>query len=390
MLHSVPAFVLHFVVCKARFVRMRSEAQQQRIARRIKALREQNGVTQAELAEKLGFNDRQTLAAIEAGERRVSPGELVAVAQALAVGVETLLDPYRLIGEGAFSFRAKEVDESALAAFEEQARRWIATYRELGVQAGSEPRRLGQKLELYPWSSFEDAAASAEMLWRLWDLGDVPVDRLEEAVETHLGALVLYVEATPGISGAASQLPGLQAILVNRRESQGRRSFDLAHELFHLLTWDAMPPKRVEPLEVKPAKGNRVEQMAESFAAALLMPAPVVSGRWATRGGEDVALWISRTAAELRVSVPALQWRLVNLGHLPKSAVQAMGAVRPASGKQVMPPLFGRRFIERVAGAVDAGRLSLRRASALLGLSMAELADVCAAHGHPLSYHLPG
>ncbi|HYW12820.1 MAG TPA: XRE family transcriptional regulator [Longimicrobium sp.] len=371
---------------------MKMDAQQDRIARRIKALREQQDVTQAALSAQVGFNDRQTLAAIEAGERRVSPEELVRLAQALRVDLDTLLDPYRLIGEGAFSFRAKEVEEPALAAFEERARRWIATYRELGMQAGDEPRRLGQKLELYPWSTFEDASASAEMLWKLWDLGDVPAEGLEEAIETRLGALVLHVDAAEGISGAASQLPGLQAILVNRREPQGRRSFDLAHELFHLLTWDAMPPRRVEPLEVKAAKGNRVEQMAESFAAALLMPAPVVAARWAERGGEALPLWMSRTAAAFRVSVPALQWRLVNLGRLSRAELQEIGAVprQPASGAQpTMPLLFSRRFVERVADAVEAGRLSLRRAAGLLGLSMAELAELCASHGCRLSYELP-
>lgn len=370
---------------------MKTEDQRDRIARRIKALREQQGKTQAELAEALGFNDRQTLAAIEAGERRVSPEELVRVAQALGADVQTFLDPFRLIGEGAFSFRARDVDAPELAAFEEQARRWIATYRELGRQSGEGPRRLGQKLELYPWSSFEDAAASAELLWNLWDLGDVPADRLEEAIETHLGALVLFVDAAEGISGAASQLPGLQTILVNRRESPGRRSFDLAHELFHLMTWDAMPPKRVEPADVKKVRGNRVEQMAESFAAALLMPAPLIEARWAARGEEMVPAWMSRTALELRVSVPALQWRLVNLGLLAKAEAREMAAAgRLVNAKTPLPLPFSQRFVARVAGAIEAGRLSLRRAAGLLDLSLADLAALCDAHGHPLSYEIPG
>ena len=56
-------------------------------------------------------------------------------------------------------------------------------------------------------------------------------------------------------------------ILVNRREPTGRRNFDLAHELFHLLTWDSMPPDRVEPTEVPGMKGNRVERLAENCVA---------------------------------------------------------------------------------------------------------------------------
>ena len=35
-------------------------------------------------------------------------------------------------------------------------------------------------------------------------------------------------------------------MLINRDEVPGRRHFDLAHELFHILTWDAMPPDHVE------------------------------------------------------------------------------------------------------------------------------------------------
>ncbi|HEX6037483.1 XRE family transcriptional regulator [Longimicrobium sp.] len=372
---------------------MTTHSQHDRIARRIKALREDAEMTQAELAEKLGFNDRQTLASIEAGERRVSPDELVRVARALDADPDVFVDPFRLIGEGAFSFRVKEVAEPVLAAFEEQARRWIATYRELGRQMGEEPRRLGQKLELYPWSSFEDADESAHALWEHWQLGDVPADVLEEAIETQLGALVLHVDAAEGISGAASRLPGLHAILVNRRESRGRRSFDLAHELFHLLTWDAMPPRRVEPWEVRPTKGNRVEQMAEVFASTLLMPAPVVVNRWMGRGGEELPLWMRRMAEALRVSVPALQWRMVNMGYLTRGELRALPSPPrpPVSAKEPTPLLFSRRFVERVSWAVETGRLSLRRAAGLLDLSVMELSELCAAHGHPLSsYEMPG
>jgi Zn-dependent peptidase ImmA (M78 family)/transcriptional regulator with XRE-family HTH domain len=370
---------------------MMTPTPQARIAVRLRTLREQRNLSQESLAVQLGFNDRQTLAAIEAGDRRIAPDELVRAAHVFGVDLDTFLDPYRLVGEGSFSFRAKDVDPETLSAFEEQAGRWIATYRELGVQEGREPRRLGHKLELTERSSFEDAGASADLLRERWGLGDVPADRLEDAVHRELGVLVLYVDAPVGISGAASHLPGQHTIVVNRREPAGRRSFDLAHELFHLLTWDAMPPKRVEPREVKRTKGNRVEMMAENFAAALLMPAGIVSRGWRARGDEDIAAWLARTAAELRVSTQALQWRLVNLGLLSRAA--ALAPLPRASGRasaEETPPLFSKPFVQRVADAVNDGRLSLRRAATLLGVTVLQLAQVCAAHQHPLSYDLPG
>jgi XRE family transcriptional regulator, fatty acid utilization regulator len=268
--------------------------------------------------------------------------------------------------------------------FAERAGRWIATYRELGRQSGAEQNSLSQKLDLRRDSTFEDVQASAEWLWKRWDLGDVPADRLQDAITRYLDVLVLYVDAPSGISGAASQLPGLRAILVNRREPRGRRNYDLAHELFHLLTWDAMPPERIEPQEIKATKGNRVEQLANNFAAALLMPEAVVSARWHRRGDVDVANWVLATANSLKVSASALQWRLVNLKMMSKAAIQHL--MNEVDGFDVLPLLFSAAFIERVHEAVESGRLSLRRAAGLLGLTLEAFADLCRSYGRPLSY----
>ena len=364
---------------------MPSPTPQDRIARRIRWFREQRKQTQEQLSTAIGFKDRQTLASIEAGERRVSPEELVAISGALNVELDAFLDPFRLVGEGQFSFRANlEAPAELVEEFAEQAGRWIATYRELGRQSGAEPKSLSHKLDLRRDSTFEEVQASAEWLWKHWDLGDVPADRLQDAVTRFLDVLVLYVDAPSGISGAASQLPGLRAILVNRREPRGRRNYDLAHELFHLLTWDAMPPERIEPQEIKATKGNRVEQLANNFAAALLMPEPVVSARWQRRGDVDVATWVLATASDLEVSASALQWRLVNLKLMSKTAMQRL--MNEADGVDVLPLLFSAPFIERVHDAVESGRLSLRRAAGLLGLSLEALADLCRSYGRPLSY----
>ena len=357
----------------------------ERIGRRIKWFRDQRQMTQDELAKSLGFNDRQILSNIEAGKRKVTPPELVLLTQTFEVELEDLLDPFRLVGEGGFNFRVENVDKTTIDAFAEQASRWIATYRELGRQAGVEPVRLGQKLELTRESSFEDAAASAEVIRKLWSLGDVPAETLELALERELGTLVLFVDAPDGLSGAASHLPGLQTILVNRNEAPSRRAFDLAHELFHIMTWDAMPPARIEGWKPKPTKGNRVEQLANVFAASLLMPETVVRTRWVQRGDGNLREWLAGTARTFRVSASALQWRLVNLSLLSKGEIMDIAG----NGADLLvprPSLFSAAFVVRVQEAVEAGRLSLRRAAGLLGLSLSAFADVCRSYGHPLSY----
>lgn len=382
--------ILLFGKCKIYCGTMIQNEQDLRIASRLKVLREAKGWGQEEFAAALGVDHRQTVTAIEAGTRRIRPRELVRAAAVLEVDLETLTDPYRLVGEGSFNFRAKDVEPEAIAAFEENASRWIATYRELSTRLGVEPGPLGSKLELTRASSFEDAMAAGEALWAKWKLGAVPASELESAIERELGTLVLYVDAHPGISGAASRLPKYNTILVNRRDSSGRRYFDLAHELFHILTWDAMPPDRVEDWEVTKKKGNRVEYLADNFAGALLMPARVLRPMWDAMDGEDLGEWVAQTAAQLHVSGDALKWRLVNVGLLSLADAKRL-VVRAATSHSASsePLLFNRRFVERISTAVNSGMLSLRRAASLLGLHLDELTKLCTAYGHPLAYDLP-
>ena len=369
-----------------------SASQQLRIGRRLKALREEHGITQGALADRMGLPHRQTLTSIEAGERLISPEELVKAAQSLKVDIAVFTDPFRLVGEGRFSFRADDVPRDVLQGFEERAGEWVATYRTLLEQAGVSRSRLGHKLELVPESSYEDAHAAADELRQEWQLGDVPANILPVAIERELNAQVLFVEAPAGVSGAAVHLPGLLTILVNRREPAGRRNFDLAHELFHLLTWDSMPPDRVEPTVVPGKKGNRTEKLAENFAGALLMPADIVGRRWERRGDVDLYDWLNSTASTLGVTSLALKWRLVVLEHLSKTRAEGLDDLRLASNggleSRGIPLLFSRDFVARVFGAVEAGRLSLRKALRLLDLSGPEFGALCRAYGFELSYEV--
>src|SRR5437762_3813585 len=101
------------------------------IAQRLKALREEKKLSQDELARLFGFKDRQTVSAIETGERRVSAEELLLAVKKLRVPFDYFTDPFQLVGEGQFSWRQKNAGGVALDAYERVAGRWIAAYREL-------------------------------------------------------------------------------------------------------------------------------------------------------------------------------------------------------------------------------------------------------------------
>ena len=358
----------------------------QLIGKRIRALREERGLSQEDLAEIFGFNDRQTVSAIETGTRRVTAEELVLAVERLGTTLEYFTDPFLLAGEGRFSWRQSGVDVRQLEDYERRAGRWIAAFRTLAPRVGREMPLMRRALGLVRRSSFEDAMRAGERFAAEFGLGDAPASRLADVMERELRILVLMVDAERGISGAACRLPELDAVLIARREVEGRRHFDLAHELFHLLTWDAMPPEHLE--EARETGGNRVEQLANNFAAALLMPADTLArfGDWSGYEQEALIVRLNAAADELHVTASALKWRLVALGALTSATARAVpDAVLRHNGRDeaenVPPALFSRPFVEIVGLAIGDGFVSVRRAAALLELGVEDLVDAFAAHG---------
>ena len=357
----------------------------QLIGTRIKALRQEQGLSQGELARLFGFKDRQTVSAIETGIRRVTASELLLAVERFGVPLDYFTDPFRLDGEGLFSWRQTGVEPDRLSEYERTAGRWIGAYRTLAAQIGRQAPLMRRALGLNRLSRFEDAMDAGERFVSELGLGPVPALRLAAAMEEELGILVLMVDAQEGISGAACRLPELDAVLITRREVAGRRNFDLAHELFHILTWDAMPPEHVE--YASDFGGNRVEQLANNFAASVLMPTTALESYdgWAQLDMEGLIAQLNHVADELCITSSALRLRLVALRRLTKSKARAIpeAALRNngrTTHAEEPPALFSKPFAEVLAAAVDGGHVSVRRAAALVGLPIEGLGELFAVH----------
>ena len=243
---------------------------------------------------------------------------------------------------------------------------------------------MRRALGLTRHSRFEDASQAGERFVAEFDLGAAQAIRLAEVMERELGILVLMVDTFDGISGAACRLPELDAVLIARHEVAGRRHFDLAHELFHILTWDTMPPDHSE--EARETGGNRVEQLANNFAAAVLMPVDALErfGGWSHLVEEDLIVQLNSAADELRVTSSALRWRLVALGRLPAAARSLPETALRNNGhdniRAAPPPLFSKRFMEVLGLAIDKGLVSVRRAAALFDGTVEDLAELFTGH----------
>jgi Zn-dependent peptidase ImmA (M78 family)/DNA-binding XRE family transcriptional regulator len=359
------------------------------LPRRVAAAREGARLTQAQLSQKLGFKDRQTLAAIESDQRRVSVPELMAIMKATGRDMEFFTDPFRIVGEGGFSYRASGTSDIEVEQFEEQAGKWLALWRYLGEKRGDAPSVLRPRLAINERSTFEEAQKAGEQVAAELKLGKVPANKLAEAVELKFKILVLYAEMPKGVSGAAVQLTSGDSILINRNEPPWRQTFDLAHELFHVLTWDAMPPERVDRENPTSYKAKRIEQLADNFAGALLMPSQELKRQWAAKPEtQSLKAWLAETSGTFRVSVQALYWRLVALGLLAKEAVDVSKVKTTVNESAKSPAAFSSRYLEHVVWGIEKGEVSVRRVLDLLGVSLAALRTLCQSHNVPLNVGL--
>ena len=355
------------------------------IGNRLKHLRIERGMSQEDLRKLFDFKDRQTISAIETGARHMSAQELMIAIDKLNVSVEYFSDPFRLIGEGEFSWRHQNVAAHTLDDYEQRARRWIAIYRHLSIQVGRERSFIRRSLGITKQSSFEDAMAAGEQFVQAFELGDRPATRLVNCMEVYLDILVLMIEAHKKLSGAACRLPDLAAVLISLNEVEGRRNFNIAHELFHILTWDALPPEHSE--EATNFNGKRTERLADNFAGALLMPKKSLGryGGWSTLKGRELVSLLNSVADELCVTSTALSWRLVSLGQLkrsvarslPQSALRNNGCVKKT---QVKPDLFSKPYMEVLGKALARGFISARRAASLHAMTLEDLDELFAAH----------
>lgn len=356
----------------------------QMIGERIALARKELEMTQEELSQRLGFKDRQILSHIESGKRRVSSEELIKFMQLLEKPLDFFTDPALIVGENVMSWRAEE-ESPEMRAFEEWALSLVGVQRELIKQLKEPVSPLRMFLPLEKNSTFEEATAAAENLLTAWEILSAPAPQLQPKIESELKVMVLPVDAPDHISGGAVNLPEGATIFLNRKHSRGRRHFTLAHELFHILTWNTMPPEKFD-FEGRNGKSSRVERLADNFASALLMPFNLLVEQleeWQKGANPSGKLdparvppkqWFKDAADFFQVSVVALKYRLINAKLLLAEALESLNL---NIHEDLDPsPAFGYTLLDRLNRGIDRGFISARKASTLLQSSIDDLAEL--------------
>mgnify|MGYP005810460077 CR=1 FL=1 len=247
----------------------------QEMGRRLRAARESCGMTQEDVARRLGVS-RPTVAQMELGNRAATSIELDKLAYLFGRDIrEFVADSFEEEDALAVLFRA----EPEIANHEEVAdslRACIALGREvtnleglLGIDrdlAGAVTYEVVTPRSR--WDAIQQGERAAEQERRRLGLGWAPAPPLPEPLETQ-GVRTGIVDLPDEISGItiSNQSVGL-FIVANRQHAPARRRFSFAHEYAHVLF-----DRRLKGIVTRSSdRDELVEVRANAFAAAFLMP----------------------------------------------------------------------------------------------------------------------
>ena len=338
---------------------------QEIIAYSVRDRRKALGMSQRELAEAVGFGSHQIVSELERGQRDVKAWELARIADALHTSLPALLKLGRAKKTERHVFWRTDAPEADRCKHEAKLLERFDRYRRVEelTNAGGDTQALPQ-LSVDRSTSFGQTEQLASSVRRSMDLGGRPAMSLAETLQERFGVM-LFLDDLGNGETACVRTESNAAILLNRNDAPWRRRFSLAHELFHLVMWDAV----MESWPHHTKWPDQVEKLANAFAAALLLPGDDLRAEFQSRYEErDASNWeLLCVARAYGVSTEALLWRLQRLDLMTEEAVCAKlddpESHRTSRASMVgrwfkPPPDLPERFVRLVLRAYGTGDLS--------------------------------
>jgi Zn-dependent peptidase ImmA (M78 family)/DNA-binding XRE family transcriptional regulator len=292
------------------------------LEKRLLAARETAGFSITQAAQKLGFKNYQTLSAIEKGERKVNAHELIMMARLYGRSLDYFLES-DIAPDPAPLWR--KTTKTDINQVQRRFLSFLQNYSNLEHLLGLKRRwkdiQKNYDREDFSYNGFEQADKLGADIHNFLDLGSRPSLNLLNVLENKLRFKILHLSLGDGVSGASvvDNTIGV-GILINVNDAPWRRNFDLAHELFHIITWNVFSPEEIGTGTTK----TRPEQYADIFASSLLLPETHLLDALKETATDNEIRFVDviELAKDFGVSSEAILWRLVNLDRLKKSQVQ--------------------------------------------------------------------
>ncbi len=350
------------------------------IPQKLKYARERAGLTGAQVKERTGIGP-SSLSEFERGKREPRLSQLQAMARAYRRSVAFFLSDEPMPREVVlWRERPAEAAEEVEAGF----LRLCEQYHNLEVWcADNVSSRLPDAQGTAEQFDYPAAKALALRVRGELQLGDRPGHELLRVLEEFCGVKVFHLEFEPTGTAACARNDSFgDAILLNASNVRWRRNFDLAHELFHLLTWRIFRSEADASPCVAP---EREESLATCFAHNVLMPAEATRSAIDSRarGGKVPFEALFDVARQFDVSVEALLWKmhfLYNRGpdrqEETRLAIQTARALAPLleerEREDTKPPRRPDRYRALAVKALRRGEISTGRFADYLGISRQE------------------
>lgn len=357
----------------------------------LKKEREALKLTLKEVSDKMGFSHYQILSSIESGKRDLKAWELASLAKLYHRDINYFLFPEEKKKEAEVLWRTPKPgphQEEIKRDFFNYCYKYKALLKLLG-EKGTENRDEilpADKDNLLDSRSFEYVAKKASRYIDLLQLGARPACALAKTLEDKIGIKILYMALPEGVSGGSTVSEFGMAILVNSEDAPWRRNFDLAHEFFHLITWDYFPSDQIY-------RKDKVERLANVFASAFLMPEEEIKSEVEKRttAGSISDFSLIEIARDFEVSMEALLWRLVNLGLLDKKVVDdgiALNRLRDMEKRtrktdpRADNPYLSSRYISLAIRAFHLGKISKAKLAEYVGKKFSEVPEFLRENGY--------
>jgi Zn-dependent peptidase ImmA (M78 family)/DNA-binding XRE family transcriptional regulator len=221
--------------------------------------------------------------------------------------------------------------------------------------------------------TYREANLLAEKVQEELGLGKLPSASLKQTLEEKYYVKIFHLSFPAFPGSAISRLSPTfgAAILLNKGNKLWRRNFDLAHELFHILTWHIFRTGDMLVTEME-------EKLANAFASRLLLPTDVVKNRIEAVINERHEISfeaLDEIAREFGVSLDALMWRLLYLYNKPAEQIEQYIAHAKSivdnlpRRKSDEPEELPERYCRLAIKALREGKLSLMRFAKYMEIS---------------------
>jgi Zn-dependent peptidase ImmA (M78 family)/DNA-binding XRE family transcriptional regulator len=240
----------------------------------LQQARKKCGMTQADAAKVIDAA-RTTIVAIEKGERRLKPNELIKLARAYGRAVSDFVRPSPIVEPFQVQFRAayqrSEEEEARIEPIIQHLEELCRNYLELEeIMDAPLPRNYPQEYDVtnMPLEAAAESIAIAER--QRLGLGDGPIPLLRDILEQSVGIRIFYLKMPAKYSEIYSydeRIGGCMAINLDHYEE--RRRWSMAHGYLHFLAHRRKP---VVDFEGQYQRIPESERLAEAFPKYFLMP----------------------------------------------------------------------------------------------------------------------